>query len=87
MGHGVGSGQETLDPLLAELTHFRGEEQEDDIIPLTLERSKADMTDRESTLRPDATGQGRGCAGSGGKAGGCANGAGLGIVPNRKNGR
>jgi anti-sigma regulatory factor (Ser/Thr protein kinase) len=56
MGHGVGSGQETLDPLLAELTHFRGEEQEDDIIPLTLERSKADMTDRESTLRPDATG-------------------------------
>src|SRR5919112_2083580 len=56
MGHGVGSGQETVDSLLAELTHFRGEEQEDDIIPLTLERSKADMTDRESTLRPDATG-------------------------------
>src|SRR5215212_5815012 len=56
MGHGVGSGQETVDSLLAELTHFRGEEQEDDIIPLTFERSKAGMTDRESTLRPDATG-------------------------------
>jgi len=58
MGHGVGSGQETVDSLLAELTHFRGEdrEQEDDIIPLTLERSKPGMTDRESTLRPDATG-------------------------------
>src|SRR5215204_1786642 len=58
MGHGVGSGQETVDSLLAELTHFRGEdrEQEEDIIPLTLERSKAGMTDRESTLRPDATG-------------------------------
>src|SRR5215203_5036121 len=58
MGHGVGSGQETVDSLLAELTHFRGEdrEQEDDIIPLTLERSKAGMTDCESTLRPDATG-------------------------------
>ena len=56
MGHGAGSGQETVDSLLAELTHFRGEEQEDDIIPLTLERSKAGMTDRESTLRPDATG-------------------------------
>jgi anti-sigma regulatory factor (Ser/Thr protein kinase) len=58
MGHGVDSGQETVDSLLAELTHFRGEdrEQEDDIIPLTLERSKAGMTDRESTLRPDATG-------------------------------
>jgi anti-sigma regulatory factor (Ser/Thr protein kinase) len=58
MGHGVGSGQETVDSLLAELTHLRGEdrEQEDDIIPLTLERSKAGMTDRESTLRPDATG-------------------------------
>jgi len=56
MGHGVGSGQETVDSLLAELTHFRGEAQEEDIIPLTLERSKAGMTDRESTLRPDATG-------------------------------
>src|SRR5215212_8522082 len=58
MGHGVGSGQETVDSLLAELTHFRGEdrEQEDDIIPLTLERSKAGMTDPESALRPDATG-------------------------------
>jgi len=55
MGHSVGSGQGTVDSLLAELTYFRGEEQEDDIIPLTLERSKADMTDRESTLRPDAT--------------------------------
>ena len=54
----MGSGQETVDSLLAELTHLRGEdrEQEDDIIPLTLERSKAGMTDRESTLRPDATG-------------------------------
>ena len=43
---------------MAELTHFTGEnrEQEDDIIPLTLERSKAAMTDRESTLRPDAKG-------------------------------
>src|SRR5215204_2007945 len=58
MGHGVGSGQETVDSLLAELTHFRGgdREQEDDIIPLTLERSKPGMTDRESTLRPGATG-------------------------------
>jgi anti-sigma regulatory factor (Ser/Thr protein kinase) len=58
MGHGAGSGQETVDSLLAELTHFTGEdrEQEDDIIPLTLERSKAGTTDRESTLRPDATG-------------------------------
>jgi serine/threonine-protein kinase RsbW len=58
MGHGAGSGQETVDSLLAELTHFTGEvrEQEDDIVPLTLERSKAGMTDRESTLRPDATG-------------------------------
>jgi serine/threonine-protein kinase RsbW len=58
MGRGAGSGQETVDSLLAELTHFTGEdrEQEDDIIPLILERSKAAMTDRESTLRPDATG-------------------------------
>jgi anti-sigma regulatory factor (Ser/Thr protein kinase) len=58
MGHGAGRGQETVDSLLAELTHFTGEdrEQEDGIIPLTLERSKAGMTDRESTLRPDATG-------------------------------
>jgi anti-sigma regulatory factor (Ser/Thr protein kinase) len=58
MGHGAGSGQETVDSLLAELTHCTGEnrEQEDDIIPLTLERSKAGTTDRESTLRPDATG-------------------------------
>jgi serine/threonine-protein kinase RsbW len=58
MGRGAGSGQETVDSLLAELTHFTGEnrEQQDDIIPLTLERSKAAMTDRESTLRPDETG-------------------------------
>src|SRR5215211_5933254 len=57
MGRGAGSGQETVDSLLAELTHFTGEDrEEDDIIPLTLERSKAGMTDRESTLRPDATG-------------------------------
>src|SRR5215204_5358443 len=58
MSHGAGSGQDTVDSLLAELTHFTGEdrEQEDDIIPFTLERSKAGMTDRESTLRPDATG-------------------------------
>ena len=58
MGHGAGSGQETVDSLLAELTRFPGEEreQEDVIIPLTLERFKAGMTDRESTLRPDATG-------------------------------
>jgi anti-sigma regulatory factor (Ser/Thr protein kinase) len=58
MGHGAGNGQKTVDSLLAELTHFRGEdrEQEDDIIPLTLERSKAGMTDRKSTLRPDPTG-------------------------------
>jgi anti-sigma regulatory factor (Ser/Thr protein kinase) len=58
MGRGAGSGQETVDSLLAELTHFTGEdrEQEDDIIPLILERSKAAMTDRESNLRPDATG-------------------------------
>jgi anti-sigma regulatory factor (Ser/Thr protein kinase) len=57
MGRGAGSGQETVDPLLAELTHFTGEDrEEDDIIPLTLERSKTGMTDRESTLRPDATG-------------------------------
>ena len=57
MGRGAGSGQETVDSLLAELTHFTGEdrEQEDDISPLTLERCKAAMTDRESTLRPDAT--------------------------------
>ena len=55
MGHGVGGGQETVDSLLA---RFMGEdgEQEDDIIPLTLERSKAGMTDRETDLRPDATG-------------------------------
>src|SRR5215212_6740669 len=54
MGHGVGGGQETVDSLLA---RFMGEdgEQEDDIIPLTLERSKAGMTDRETDLRPDAT--------------------------------
>jgi anti-sigma regulatory factor (Ser/Thr protein kinase) len=54
----VGSGQETIDSLLAELTRFTGEdrEQEDDIIPLTLERSKAGMTDRETDLQPDATG-------------------------------
>src|SRR5215203_3124779 len=58
MGHDVGSGQESIDSLLAELTRFTGEdrEQEDDIIPLTLERSKAGMTDRETDLRPDATG-------------------------------
>src|SRR5215203_7466665 len=58
MGHDVGSGQETIDSLLAELTRFTGEdrEQEDDIIPLTLERSKAGMTDRETDLQPDATG-------------------------------
>src|SRR5215216_3402662 len=57
MGRGAGSGQETVNSLLAELTHFTGEDrEEDDIIPLTLERSKAGMTDRESTLRPDATG-------------------------------
>src|SRR5215213_7637452 len=58
MGHGAGSGQETVDSLLAELTCFmvEGGEQEDDILPLTLERSKADMTDRETILRPDATG-------------------------------
>jgi anti-sigma regulatory factor (Ser/Thr protein kinase) len=58
MGRGASSGQETVDSLLAELTHFTGEdrEQEDDIIPLILERSKAAMTDRESNLRPDATG-------------------------------
>jgi serine/threonine-protein kinase RsbW len=58
MGHGAGGGQETVGSLLAELARFTGEEreQEDDIVPLTLERSKAGMTDRESTLRPDATG-------------------------------
>jgi anti-sigma regulatory factor (Ser/Thr protein kinase) len=57
MGHSAGSGQETADSVLAELTHITGEdrEQEADIIPLALERSKAGMTDRESTLRPDAT--------------------------------
>ena len=54
MGHGVGGGQETVDSLLA---RFMGEdgEQEDDIIPLTLERSKAGMSDRETARRPDAT--------------------------------
>jgi serine/threonine-protein kinase RsbW len=59
MGHGVGSGQETADSLLAELTPFTGEKrgQEDDIVPLTSERSKAGVTDRESTLRPDARGR------------------------------
>jgi serine/threonine-protein kinase RsbW len=59
MGHGVGSGQETVDSLLAELTPFTGEErgQEDDIVPLNSERSKAGVTDRESTLRPDARGR------------------------------
>jgi serine/threonine-protein kinase RsbW len=58
MGHGVGGGQETVDSLLAELARFTGEdgEQEDDIIPLTLKRSKAGMTDRETALGPDATG-------------------------------
>src|SRR5215207_11457390 len=57
MGHSASSGQETVDSLLAELTHFTGEDRkQEDIIPLTLERSKAGMTDRESTLRPDATG-------------------------------
>ena len=58
MGHSAGSGQETVDSLLAELSPFRGEdrEQEDDIVPLTLERSKAGMIDRKSTLRPDPTG-------------------------------
>jgi anti-sigma regulatory factor (Ser/Thr protein kinase) len=47
MGHGAGSGQETVDSLMAKLTRFTGEdrEQQDDIIPLTLERSKAGMTD------------------------------------------
>src|SRR5215208_7932993 len=54
MGHGVGGGQETVDSLLA---RFMGEdgEQEDDIIPLTLERSKAGMSDRETALGPGAT--------------------------------
>jgi anti-sigma regulatory factor (Ser/Thr protein kinase) len=58
MGHGVGGGQETVDSLLAELTRFTGEdgEQEDDIIPLTLKRSKAGMPDSETALGPDATG-------------------------------
>ena len=57
MGHSASSGQETVDSLLAELTHFTGEDRkQEDIIPLTLERSKAGMTDREITLRPDATG-------------------------------
>jgi anti-sigma regulatory factor (Ser/Thr protein kinase) len=58
MGHGVGSGQETVDSLMAKLTRFTGEdrEQQDDIIPLTLERSKAGTTDHETTLPPDATG-------------------------------
>jgi len=57
MGRGASSGQETVDSLLAELTHFTGEDrEEDDTIPLTLKRSKAGMTDRESTLRSDATG-------------------------------
>src|SRR5215212_12252200 len=58
MGQCAGRDQETVDSLVAELTHFTGEdrEQEDDIIPLTLERSKAGMTDRKSTLRPDPTG-------------------------------
>src|SRR5919107_6323237 len=57
MGRGAGSGQETVDSMLAELTHFTGEDrEEDDIILLTLERSKAGMTDRESALRPGATG-------------------------------
>jgi anti-sigma regulatory factor (Ser/Thr protein kinase) len=57
MGHGAGCDQETVDSLLAELTRFTGEdrEQEDDIIPPTLERSKASITYRETTLRPDAT--------------------------------
>ena len=57
MGHGVGCGQETVDSLLAELIRFTGtdSEQEDDITLVTLERSKASMTDRETTLRPDAT--------------------------------
>jgi anti-sigma regulatory factor (Ser/Thr protein kinase) len=56
MGHGAGRGQETVDSLLAELTRFTEEEreQEDDIVPLTLERSKAGMADRETTLGPDA---------------------------------
>ena|SRR5215212_4123462 len=58
MDHGAGGGQETVDSLLAELTRFTGEdrEQADDITLVTLERSKAGMTDRESTLRPDAKG-------------------------------
>jgi serine/threonine-protein kinase RsbW len=58
MGHGAGSGQKTVDSLLAELTRFTGEdgEQEEVIIPLTSERFKAGMTDRETTLRTDATG-------------------------------
>jgi anti-sigma regulatory factor (Ser/Thr protein kinase) len=57
MGHGVGCGQETVDSLLAELIRFTGtdSEQEDDITLVTLERSKASMADRETTLRPDAT--------------------------------
>ena len=57
MGNDAGSGQETVDSVLAELTPFTGEkrEQEDDFVPLTLERSEAGMTDRESTLPPDAT--------------------------------
>jgi anti-sigma regulatory factor (Ser/Thr protein kinase) len=57
MGHDASTGQETVDSLLADLTRFTGEdrEQEDDIIPLTLERSKAGTTDRETSLPPDAT--------------------------------
>jgi anti-sigma regulatory factor (Ser/Thr protein kinase) len=57
MGHGAGNGQKTVDSLLAELSGFTGEdrEQEDDIIPLTLERPKAGMTDRETNLRSDVT--------------------------------
>jgi len=57
MGHSAGCGRETVDTLLAELTHFTDEhrEQEDDIVPLTLERSEAGMTDRGTTLGPDGT--------------------------------
>ena len=51
-----GGGGELVDFLLAELTSFTGEdkEQEDDITLVTLERSKAGITDRKTQLRPDA---------------------------------
>jgi serine phosphatase RsbU (regulator of sigma subunit)/CHASE1-domain containing sensor protein/anti-sigma regulatory factor (Ser/Thr protein kinase) len=56
LAHDTDGGEELVDFLLAELSRFTGEdkEQEDDIILVTLERSRARAKDREPPARPDA---------------------------------